>query len=373
MNTDAIKDDWTRRVYLTWLARDARYALSALNQGAKLAGQDPADPRAWMLLESFLTYTAKVSKTLQPVPSDKPRTNKGQTQEGWAWRQVRGEYLRDLLGVDLASPVLERDVRNAAEHFDEHLDEWVAHYPRPTASDWEQGITQPFPAPPTQRLDSTPWRVTVAGQEMDLTAIENELKQILARATELEPVVGLADPGLATALAGLPPGPDAARIDAPTRQPDEHILAGTGLPVPAAGATTAPTAAEGPHIAVAVVVQDRRVLLVRRRNREGALLWGFPAGKVEPGEAPHDAAAREAREETGLDVASSQLLGERLHPDTNRYLFYVACRAVAGTAEVVAPEEITEVTWAGHADLSQYVPQGFFHPVQAYLDASLRP
>ncbi|MER6396102.1 NUDIX hydrolase [Kitasatospora sp. NPDC001603] len=370
MNTNAIKGDWTRRVYLTWLARDVRYALTALDRAAELASQDPADPRAWMLLESFLTYTAKVSKTLQPVPSGKPR--KGQTQEGWAWRQVRGEYLRELLGVDLGSPVLEREVRNAAEHFDEHLDEWVAHYPQPTASDWEQGITLSFPAPPTQHLGTAPWRVKVVGWEMDLTAIKNELRQILARAAKMEPLVGLPDPGLATALAGLPPFPSELRLNAPTRRPNEHIVTGSGQPIPAADANTAP-AAEGPHVAAAVVVQDCQVLLVRRRNREGALLWQLPAGELQRGEAPHDAATRETREETGLDVVFSELLGERRHPDTGRYLFYVACQVVAGVAEVVTPEEIAEVTWVEHGALPKYVPQGFFPPVQAYLDAALLP
>ncbi len=54
------------------------------------------------------------------------------------------------------------------------------------------------------------------------------------------------------------------------------------------------------HItASAIVVGDRGVVL-HRHKRLG--LWLQPGGHVEPGEWPHDAARREAHEETGLTV-----------------------------------------------------------------------
>lgn len=46
--------------------------------------------------------------------------------------------------------------------------------------------------------------------------------------------------------------------------------------------------------AVAVIVQDGRVLLVRRRADDGAPPWALPGGKLEPGEYPEDASATEA-------------------------------------------------------------------------------
>ncbi|MFJ9446712.1 hypothetical protein ACIRRH_33360 [Kitasatospora sp. NPDC101235] len=228
MNTDAIKSDWTCRVYLTWLVRDVRYALTAPGEAADLAGQVPPDPRAWMQIEAFLMYTAKVSKMLQPI------TNKQrwQTPEGQDWRKVRGAYLCGLLQVPDGAAVLDRKVRDAAEHFDEHLDEWVAHHSQPTAAEWEQGIASPFPTPPAQGVDAAAWRVTVADRELDLRAVEEELRQILATAIKLDPLAGLDDTGLATALTGLPPFPPELRLNAPTRHPGEHILDGTDLPAP---------------------------------------------------------------------------------------------------------------------------------------------
>ncbi|MFF2146190.1 NUDIX hydrolase [Kitasatospora sp. NPDC058190] len=63
---------------------------------------------------------------------------------------------------------------------------------------------------------------------------------------------------------------------------------------------TEQSAEEAPGIAVAIVVQDGRVLMVRRRVAEGQLSWKFPAGEIEPGESPEAAAVRETAEETGL-------------------------------------------------------------------------
>src|SRR3712207_3685958 len=99
-------------------------------------------------------------------------------------------------------------------------------------------------------------------------------------------------------------------------------------------------------IAAAIIVNDGRVLLVRRRVAEGELSWQFPSGAVEAGEAPEDAAVREAFEETTLTVRAVERIGERVHPATGRTMVYVACEAVSGTAAVGDEEELAEVAWA---------------------------
>jgi acetyl-CoA carboxylase carboxyl transferase subunit beta len=52
----------------------------------------------------------------------------------------------------------------------------------------------------------------------------------------------------------------------------------------------------------AVIVQKGSLLLVERANEPGAGRWAVPGGRVEPGETLAEAAVREVREETGLEV-----------------------------------------------------------------------
>ncbi len=66
-----------------------------------------------------------------------------------------------------------------------------------------------------------------------------------------------------------------------------------------------------PQPAVGVVVHDpeRGVLMLRRhRFIVDTFGWEIPAGRVEPGESPAAAAAREVLEETGFQVGPIQLL-----------------------------------------------------------------
>jgi 8-oxo-dGTP diphosphatase len=111
--------------------------------------------------------------------------------------------------------------------------------------------------------------------------------------------------------------------------------------------------------------------MVRRRVREGALSWQFPAGAVESGESDEAAAVRETREETGLIVNAVRLLGERVHPQTGRRVAYTVCDVVSGTARVADGEELAELAWVAHAELPAYVPHGVFEPVREHLDSAL--
>ena len=61
------------------------------------------------------------------------------------------------------------------------------------------------------------------------------------------------------------------------------------------------------------IFNGRGEVLLQRRGDCGK--WGFPGGAVEPGETPEMAAAREAKEETGLDVAVGSLIGVYTDPD----------------------------------------------------------
>jgi len=63
------------------------------------------------------------------------------------------------------------------------------------------------------------------------------------------------------------------------------------------------------EVVAAVMIRDGRILIgQRKRGGRHPLKWEFPGGKVEPGEDPRAALARELREELNVDA----VIGEEL-------------------------------------------------------------
>ena len=107
-----------------------------------------------------------------------------------------------------------------------------------------------------------------------------------------------------------------------------------------------------PKLAVAVLIaRDDRILLGKRGpgSREPGK-WSFPAGFVERGERVERAAAREAREETGLDIVVGDLIG--LYSDDGETVVLAVYEATA-TGEPRAGDDLTEVGWFARPDLPE--------------------
>ena len=124
-----------------------------------------------------------------------------------------------------------------------------------------------------------------------------------------------------------------------------------------------------PQPVVAVIVTSPLGVLVSRRN-DGTPPWGFISGEIEPGESAADAAVREMKEETGLEVTTGREIGRRVHPKTGRTMIYLAARAASGAdpaaVTVVDDRELAEVRWASLGEMDELMP-GAYEPVRAYL------
>jgi mutator protein MutT len=83
------------------------------------------------------------------------------------------------------------------------------------------------------------------------------------------------------------------------------------------------------QIAIAVV-EHHGSFLIGRRGDDVPLagMWEFPGGKIQVGETPHAAAARECLEETGIEVQPCATLKVVAHeyPHGPLELHFVACR-----------------------------------------------
>lgn len=131
--------------------------------------------------------------------------------------------------------------------------------------------------------------------------------------------------------------------------------------------------------ALAVVVHEGQVLLVRRRNPPDQGLWGYPGGKVDFGEPVTDAALRELAEETGIIAVAIRQLpgldiigphGADMVAPWHYFLVPVVCRYVSGLAQ--AADDAEEAAWfACDAVLARAFPMSA--DVDAVLREALRP
>ena len=112
------------------------------------------------------------------------------------------------------------------------------------------------------------------------------------------------------------------------------------------------------RVVVAAVIErsDRRLLIGQRRKSDTSpLKWEFPGGKIEPGETPEAALARELKEELGATLRKSVPIGRVVHkyastPEELEILFY----AVEISDSEVVPRAFEQVHWVFPKELGGY-------------------
>ncbi len=86
--------------------------------------------------------------------------------------------------------------------------------------------------------------------------------------------------------------------------------------------------------------EQKRILLVHRRDYD---LWNLPGGTLEDFESPASAVIREIKEETGLDVEISKLLGIYNKENKNDMAFSFLCKVVGG--EITLNDEADKIEY----------------------------
>ena len=114
----------------------------------------------------------------------------------------------------------------------------------------------------------------------------------------------------------------------------------------------------GPSLSVgAVVVDDDRLLLVRRAHAPAAGTWAVPGGRVEAGETLAEAVTRELREETGMEGVCGPLIGwTELVPDSDveHHLVILDFEvSLLDAAEPVAASDALDARWVPVGDVAE--------------------
>jgi len=108
-----------------------------------------------------------------------------------------------------------------------------------------------------------------------------------------------------------------------------------------------PPAAERPRllVAAALVEQDGRILMSRRRPDQSLPgCWEFPGGKIEAGESPEQALAREIEEELGCTVQVGAIFEVVFfaYETFDLYMLVYRCDITAGTPSA---RTVADVGW----------------------------
>jgi 8-oxo-dGTP diphosphatase len=109
------------------------------------------------------------------------------------------------------------------------------------------------------------------------------------------------------------------------------------------------------HVVAAAIFNPRGQVLIAKRAAQAHQggLWEFPGGKLEPGEAPREALARELLEELGILPTRCRRLITVRHAYTDKKVFLDVWRVNAYTG-MVQGREGQPLAWVLPTDLPRY-------------------
>lgn len=124
---------------------------------------------------------------------------------------------------------------------------------------------------------------------------------------------------------------------------------------------------ENQLVVIGIVNKDNKILMIKRAKIENDLIWAFPGGKVDSNETPEEACVREIFEETNVNVDIEELLGTRVHPNTNRTIKYYLCKYKSGLISIKFPEEVKDISFKKPQEVFECITTDLYEPIKIYL------
>ena len=96
---------------------------------------------------------------------------------------------------------------------------------------------------------------------------------------------------------------------------------------------------------------DRYLVGQRAANKAQGGLWEFMGGKIEPGETPEEALARECREELALEIENERIIDSVVHeyPEKTIRLTLISCTPKSGS--VPKALEHQDIRWVTREEM----------------------
>ena len=128
-----------------------------------------------------------------------------------------------------------------------------------------------------------------------------------------------------------------------------------------------------PQVGTAMIItKDDKVLLMKRKGPHGQGTWSTPGGHLAFGETLEGCAAREAKEEVGLDVVDIRFraVTNDVFEKTGRHYVTVWMEGKAvGEPMIAAEKEVDEIGWFAWESL----PQPLFLPLENLVKENSYP
>lgn len=128
-----------------------------------------------------------------------------------------------------------------------------------------------------------------------------------------------------------------------------------------------------PQVGTAIIItRDNKVLLMKRKGLHGHGTWSTPGGHLDFGEMPEEGAAREAKEEMGVDVTDIRfraVTNDLFEAEGKHYITLWFDAKSTDEPTIAAEREVEEIGWFAWDAL----PQPLFLPLENLVKENSYP